>query len=136
MPVRYRRMIYRRDLQRNPKCLFIFGDNLQRAGMGGQAQEMRGEPNAVGVVTKKYPTMSSEAAFFSDKDYAQFKAAIAPDLKRIKLHLDNGGFVVCPEAGIGTDRASLPSRAPKCFVLLHEAFSKLGIEPPDWKGFV
>jgi redox-sensitive bicupin YhaK (pirin superfamily) len=29
--------------------LFVFGDNLRRTGFGGQAAEMRGEPNAVGI---------------------------------------------------------------------------------------
>lgn len=45
--------IYRADLAMNPKVLYVFGDNLERKGFGGQAYEMRGEPNAFGIATKR-----------------------------------------------------------------------------------
>jgi hypothetical protein len=48
-------MIYRRDLRANPESLYLFGDNTKRVGIGGQAREMRGEPNAVGIATKNAP---------------------------------------------------------------------------------
>lgn len=32
--------IYRKDIQANPHILYIFGDNLDRKGFGGQAAEM------------------------------------------------------------------------------------------------
>lgn len=53
----------------------LFGDNLERRGFGGQAASMRGEPNAIGIPTKKSPTYKDEA-FFSDDEFGQNKAAI------------------------------------------------------------
>lgn len=50
--------VTRADVRANPDKIFIFGDNLAGRGFGGQAKEMRGEENAVGVPTKKLPTTS------------------------------------------------------------------------------
>ena len=36
--------------------IFLFGDNLARSGFGGQAAQMRAEPNAIGLPTKKLPS--------------------------------------------------------------------------------
>ena len=47
--------------------VFVFGDNMERCGFGGQAAAMRGEPNAVGVPTKWAPG-SAPADFFCDDD--------------------------------------------------------------------
>lgn len=41
--------IKRQDLKSNPNTQYLFGDNLKRSGFGGQAKEMRGEPNAIGI---------------------------------------------------------------------------------------
>jgi len=43
--------IERSMLQADPEARFVFGDNAERWGLGGQAKEMRGEPNAIGVAT-------------------------------------------------------------------------------------
>ena len=48
--------ITREELQRHPELIFVFGDNMLRKGFGGQAKEMRGEPNAVGVPVKWRPS--------------------------------------------------------------------------------
>ena len=55
MPVIYQKRICRDDLRRNPNAVYIFGDNEARTGLGGQAREMRGEPNAMGIATKRSP---------------------------------------------------------------------------------
>ena len=59
MPVMYQNWIERSDLQRNARSdrYYLFGDNLRRVGMGGQAKSMRGEPNAIGIATKNGPSM-------------------------------------------------------------------------------
>jgi hypothetical protein len=51
----YQKYIKREDLRANPTVLYVFGDNEARTGLGGQAKEMRGEPNAVGIATKASP---------------------------------------------------------------------------------
>jgi hypothetical protein len=112
MPLRFQRMITREDIQANPDTLYVFGDNLARYGKGGQAAEMRGEPNAVGVVTKKLPKRTPDA-YMSDDDLEENVAAMRKDLERVWEALRAGKVVVFPMAGIGTDRAELKDRAPK-----------------------
>ena len=45
-------------LRSMPEKIFVFGDNLLQRGTKGQAA-IRGEPNAVGVPTKRAPSMLS-----------------------------------------------------------------------------
>lgn len=47
--------------------IFLFGDNLLEQGFGGQAAEMRGEENTVGIPTKKAPS-NDPNSFFTDKE--------------------------------------------------------------------
>ena len=119
MPLEYRKRISRSMLVNEADTLFVFGDNLLRKGRGGQAAEMRGEPNAVGVPTKKAPS-NAESAFFSDNDFDDAIKTIEGDLKRIADHLRSGGNVVWPSDGIGTGLADLPRRAPKIWEYLEE----------------
>lgn len=101
----------RRDLQANPGVLFVFGDNMEERGLGGQAKEARGEPNAVGIPTKWQPTRR-ESAYFSDGDLARVKPRIDAAFARLEAHLAGGGDVVWPKDGVGTGLADLPSRSP------------------------
>ena len=96
-------------LRDEPDTLFVFGDNMQRVGLGGQAAEMRGEPNAVGIPTKKYPSMEP-SGFLSDLDLASWRIECEHEIRRLKNH---EGKIVWPKAGIGTGRARLNSKAPK-----------------------
>jgi len=63
--------ITREELQRHPELIFVFGDNMLRKGFGGQAKEMRGEPNAVGVPVKWRPSRDA-GAYFTDRDLRRF----------------------------------------------------------------
>jgi hypothetical protein len=114
MPLLFQKRVSRDDLRANPDVLYVFGDNTHRVGMGGQAGEMRGEPNAIGVCTKLRPTNEGNA-FFSDKDFDAYKKLFDDDVGPIFLHLLKGGIVVWPLDGIGTGLADLPRRAPKCY---------------------
>ena len=110
MSVEYRKVITRQDLKNEPYKIFLFGDNLCRIGMGGQAGAMRGEPNAVGIPTKKHPS-HREFAYFNDDEYEI-------NIKHIdEAFLDIGGNknIVIPEDGLGTGLAQLPTRAPKTY---------------------
>lgn len=109
----------RAQLQRESDCLFAWGDNLARYGgannpKSGQAFACRGEPNAVGIPTKRLPSMKDEA-FLSDADNApdsQVVAEIDAAFQRLAAHLADGGTVVWPHDGIGTGRALLQRKAP------------------------
>lgn len=124
MPVLYQKMIYRDDLRRNPSALYVFGDNDKRAGLGGQAKEMRGEPNAVGVRTKRAPGTANED-YWSDKNFDANCAKIAEDLSRVQAQLRRGGIVIIPSDGIGTNRADMERRCPRTFHVLQQSLAAL-----------
>lgn len=129
MAVRYTSTYLRKQIRAAPDTLFIFGDNFDQKGFGGQAAEARGEPNAVGIPTKRAPSMRPDA-FLTDADLARLQAAAGPALDRLRGHLDAGGEVVMPAAGIGTGLAQMATRAPACWAWLCTALRALGIENP------
>ena len=101
----------RANIRSHPDWLFAFGDNLEESGYGGQAREARGEPNAVGIVTKRAPSMA-EAAFLEDTDLPSISFRWRMAFTRLNAHLMAGGTVIWPSDGIGTGRAQLATRAP------------------------
>lgn len=109
MPLIFQKIYRRDDARRNPDVFYVFGDNVRRKGMGGQAAEMRHEPNAVGVATKysPYDCFGEEAA----QIIAQ-KRIIDIDMKPLFEALKAGKVVVWPADGIGTGLARLREAAP------------------------
>lgn len=119
-------MVSREDLRRNPGVLYVFGDNLQRAGRGGQAREMRGEPNAVGVATKIAPDMGRYAFFTDDPgDVIAQNRMLDEDMKPLFEHVKRGGIIVWPADGIGTGLSDLPNRSPHTWDYLQQKFAAL-----------
>jgi hypothetical protein len=118
------KMIFRKDLQDNPSVLYLFGDNSKRVGLGGQAGQMRGEPNAIGVATKREPT-SWDYAFFYDTDLIEFSKSVDEDLLPVFSHLNHGGSIVIPSDGLGTGLSELPTRAPQCYEYLTKQLNLL-----------
>ncbi len=119
--VERRAQITRAMLKAEPDTLFLFGDNDDRRGLGGQAASMRGESNAVGVRTKAHPTTASDA-FWSDSQLAENKRKIDEDLKRAFEH---NGKVVIPSAGLGSGLARLDVTAPQTFAYLESRLKAL-----------
>lgn len=124
MPVITQKIIFREDLRANPGVLYVFGDNDMRKGLGGQAAEMRGEPNAVGIRTKWAPSADA-GAFFSDDDFDRIVEMIDEDLDRVYDHVSRGGLVVFPMDGIGTGLAMLELHAPRVLDYLNEKIDAL-----------
>lgn len=124
MPIIYQKMIHRDDAKRNPDVTYVFGDNLVRKGFGGLAKELRGEPNSIGVPTKKYPSMET-GAFFSDADFKMAADKIDLAFARLEAILSSGKIVVLPTDGIGTERAQLQIRAPEIWAYLQGKFARL-----------
>ena len=121
----YRQFITRAMVRAEPETLFVFGDNLARQGFGGQAREMRGEPNAIGIPTKRRPSMA-EGAFFTDDDTSKFLIVTSLDYVRLMKHAARGGHIVWPKDGIGTGLAELEQRAPKIYKMIKELEELLG----------
>lgn len=115
----FRRMefITRQFVKDNPDCVFLFGDNVARVGFGGQAREMRGEPNTIGIVTKKRPAWN-DTAFFTDSEYEENCRLIDNDFERVDAAAKAGKIIVAPVYGIGTGRAAMRNHAPETFLYL------------------
>lgn len=114
MPIEYTVFYTRTEIKANPDKLYVFGDNFEQKGFGGQAKEARDEPNSIGIPTKRRPSFA-ESAYLTDNDYAEWWAITEPALNRIDHALKNNRIVVFPEAGVGTGLAELSDRAPKIY---------------------
>lgn len=124
MPVLRQKMIYSSDLRNNPDVLYVFGDNVERVGIGGQAREMRGEPNAHGVATKWTPGHGN-SDYFYDAQIVKVKQIIDKDFAEVVNALEHGAIVVIPEDGLGTGLSKLNITAPKVLAYIEEWIEKL-----------
>jgi len=111
--INYQPYIKRSDLQINKGFIFVFGDNDQRSGFGGQAKEMRGEPNAIGIRVKKRPSLDT-GSFYTDDEYADNIKKITEDLNHLEI-ISKNKIIVFPSSGIGTGFANLKISAPRTF---------------------
>ena len=102
----------------NPRSLYIFGDNLLRVGEAGQAS-IRSCNNAIGIATKKKPSME-KSAFFSDKEYDKLEPFLKKEMDKIIniLFSNDLDTLVFPKDGLGTGLSKLPQMAPKVFLAL------------------
>lgn len=116
----YQKWIKRDDLVKNKDKIYLFGDNDQRQGYAGQAREMRGENNAIGIRVKKKPFMSKES-FYTDREYKDNCKKIDEDFARIPDDID----IIIPSDGIGTGLALLDQQAPKTFNYLKSKLKEL-----------
>jgi hypothetical protein len=111
MTLLYIKKYTRAYIKAHPDWLFVFGDNLSRTGLGGQAAEARGEPNAIGIATKIKPTMEPDA-FFTDHHYHEWFAAEQTTMRRLMEASQRGRTIIWPLDGIGTGLARLEKSAP------------------------
>lgn len=118
--IEYRKYISRQDLQRERHKIFLFGDNLLKEGCGGQAGAMRGEPNALGIPTKKAP-YNFDLAFFNDAEFD----ANCREIDRAFDKIPPGVTVVIPIDGLGTGRAKLREKAPRTYEYLRKKLEEL-----------
>ena len=116
----FQKWITRADLQANRSVLYAFGDNEQRWGLGGQAKEMRGEANAIGVAT-----LHSPGQFWADTDLDRQCAVIDADMAPLADALRAGRLVIFPIDGVGTGLSDLANQAPKTFAHLQSRISDL-----------
>ena len=122
----YQKRIYRDDLRCNPTVTYLFGDNERRVGLGGQAGEMRGEPNAVGVRTKRLPSNALDA-FWSDDNFTDNCRKVFEDLVPVfaLLSKDASRIVVVPTDGLGTGLSALQIHAPRTLAYVDQLINNL-----------
>ncbi len=132
--------IYRVDIQANPHLLYLFGDNLDRQGMGGQAGEMRGEPNSFGIATKRSISHSFPDDYFHDHEDDVIdiinKEFISLYSKMFEYRSSGFGMsdnvkdvyqgIVIPSEGLGTGLSRMPELAPKALAHLDAKLDELG----------
>lgn len=121
--IEYWDYVTREDLKSNPDKIFLFGDNLIEKGYGGQAKEMRDEPNAIGIPTKKLPS-NSPGSFFTDRELESNKNYIDKAFSKIPKNKT----IVIPSAGLGTGLAMLDVQAPKTYAYLLDCIQRLDEE--------
>lgn len=128
--VKYLDWITRDMLRAEPDARFVFGDNCLRVGMGGQAGSMRGEPNAIGVATKRSPGMADGDFYSGDFGDLVF---VLTDLRIVANELAMGRAVYVPRDGLGTGLSELPQRAPALANLITAFFHACPGEPCPWE---
>ena len=118
------KIVTRDKLKENLDVLYLFGDNSIRKGLGGQAKEMRGEPNSLGIVTKKFPS-NEKGSFYSNEDFYFWLELFSGDMKNLAEKVNSGKYkaIVIPPIGIGL--ADLPNRAPKIWGYLKTTLDNL-----------
>lgn len=77
-------IITKEYLRANPSHVFVFGDNLLRAGLGGAAS-LRYEPNTYGFITKKAPNIK-DSSFYTPEEY---QPVFEAELDKLKEVIDN-----------------------------------------------
>lgn len=126
MNIIYQYRIYRKDLKANPDFLYIFGDNLSRQGLGGQAKEMRDEVNAFGIATKRSITHNYPEDYFFD-DQEDVTIILYEEFERLKKTIRENAYrtIVWPLDGIGTGLARMPEFAPKALKYIDQKFEEI-----------
>jgi hypothetical protein len=116
----------RAEAHANRDKLYVFGDNMAGRGFGGQAGEMRGVPNAVGIPTKWRPSREP-SAYFTNGDLrdGNVKQAIMGAIAELEKHLLAGGDIVYPADGVGTGLSELPTRAPDIMEFIDAGIDRL-----------
>lgn len=122
------RRVTRAMVEMDRETLFVFGDNMLGRGFGGQAADMRGEPNTIGVPTKWAPDRRL-GAYFTDaeRNDPDVRHAIHKAFEAMRAALSEGRNVVIPADGLGTGLAELPTRAPRLHAMIEAAIASLEI---------
>lgn len=116
--------ITREIVKNNKDKVFIFGDNDLKDGFGGQAFEMRGEQNTIGIPTKKKPETTDDS-YYTDEEFEQNKKKINFSINLIMREIRMGKTIVFPSNGIGTGLAKLHEKAPKTYGFLQATLKAL-----------
>lgn len=112
MPIIIQTEYYTREqVEKETDKIFVFGDNEERRGTGGQAKACRGLPNTIGVRTKAKAS-HDEDAYWHDDMIIDKLPLVQADFRDIHTALLAGKTVVFPVDGLGTGLAKLSENAP------------------------
>lgn len=107
------------EIRKSENTIYVFGDNLEQWGEGGQALVARRfvkKRKAMGIPTKRSPK-TSVSACFSDQDdeIKAVKQAFREIVKQIKK-----GKKIIFFPGIGEGRADLKNRSPIIHAMIRD----------------
>ena len=112
--------------------LFVFGDNDQRKGKGGQAV-IRDEPNAIGLRTKKAPSTSA-SAYYVDAEYQENISKMKSDFEEIsRRSVDYDKVYFIP--GIGEGLAKLKEKAPRTYAWMKKNMPSNNPMAPGYQSY-
>jgi len=115
------------ECKESPKSLFVFGDNDDKKGAGGQAI-IRYCKNSIGIPTKKHPN-NNVSSFYTDDTYYDNCFKIYFAISKLIIASTKFDEIVFPEDGFGTGLAKLPEKAPKTLAYLDKMIEDVfGIE--------
>lgn len=110
------------DVEANSNFLFVYGDNDQKRGRGGQAI-IRDLPNTIGIPTKKAPNNLPES-FYYDVEYEKNIKKIDHAIDLILLESEFYDGIILPRDGFGTGLAKMKIFAPKTLEYLNGQIKK------------
>lgn len=126
MKIEKMEFIDREFVRHHRNYLFLFGDNLATCGFGGQARDMRGEPNAIGVATKIYPDTRSIDYFNDALDWNTITRYYDLLFIRIRdLGIKFYDKIIIPEIGLGTGYSKMQENCPKLLAYLNQKLKEL-----------
>lgn len=99
------------QVQANRDKIYVFGDNFEREGNGGQAKACRHEPNTIGIRTKQ-DRYRNEESYLYDQLFARNCYYANQDFMKVIFALHRGETVIFPADGFGTGLANLAINAP------------------------
>jgi hypothetical protein len=112
-------------IEEHPDYIYIFGDNEQRRGLGGQAKVMRPAPLSIGIRTKRAPSRGDNA-YWTDDTFEDNKRMIDEDIGALfELWEERGRPAVVLPYGIGEGMSELPTRAPRTHMYLTNTINSL-----------
>ena len=111
------------DVMKSSHKYFVFGDNFQRWGKGGQAI-IRDLKNTIGIRTKKKPDNFS-TSFLTDDEYNTNSKLILEDILVIKEKNLLDEDIVVSKNGYGTGLAKMSERSPLTFNYLNDSLKNL-----------
>jgi hypothetical protein len=124
MPISTVKVYTRQLLLSNKDKFFVFGDNLVRRGLGGQANVCRGHPNTIGIVTKRFPN-NYFGSFYYERNYDEWLRDSASGFHAVEHELKKKVTIVWPADGIGTGLAELPKNAPSIHRHIEEFLKRM-----------
>ena len=123
MKIEYQKFWTVNDVRSTKHKLYIYGDNDIHLGEKGQAI-IRNEPNAMGIPTKKIPSMN-KGSFYTDEELEKNKEKIDNAISKVIESLIKYEIIVFPEDGLGTGLYKLDKCAPLTFKYLNDQLAQL-----------